>query len=45
MAQMDGVVVALEVVRMVRFWVHLKVKPVGFPDEYDVGCEGMRVAS
>ena len=38
MAHMDGVVAA-EVARMVRFWIHVKIKPVGFSDGQDVTCE------
>lgn len=41
MAHMDGVVAA-ELARMVRFWIHVKIKPVGFLDGQDVACEGVR---
>lgn len=40
MAHMDSMV-AVEVARTVRFWICVKVKPVGFPDGPDVACEGM----
>lgn len=43
MAHIDGMV-AVEVARIVRFWIHVKVKPVGFPGGQDVACEGMSVA-
>lgn len=43
MAHMDGVV-AVEVASIVRFRIHVKVKPVGFPGGLDVSCEGTRVA-
>lgn len=43
MAHMDRVV-AVEAARMVRFWIHVKVKLIGFPDGQDVACEGVRVA-
>lgn len=43
MAHMDGVVAA-EIERRVRFWIQVKVKPVGFPDGQDVACEGVRIA-
>lgn len=39
----DGVV-SVEVIKMVRFWIHLKGRPVGFPNGQDVGCEGMSIA-